>query len=56
MVPNLWVMTSDVNHAELFDAEPRLLVIDDEPRLSFSEEKKTSPSRTETLAKQVLPS
>ena len=32
------VTTSDVNNAE-----PRLLVIDGEPRLSFSE--KTSPSR-----------
>ena len=32
--------TSGVNNTELFDAEPRLLVIDAEPRLSFSEEKK----------------
>ena len=38
---------SDVN-----DAEPRLLGFKAEPRLSFSE-KKTSPSRTETLAKRA---
>ena len=51
--------SSGVNNTETFDAEPRILVIDAEPRLSFSEEKiraradprlpfkgkKTSPSR-----------
>ena len=42
-----WVGTRDVN-----DAEPRLLVFDAEPRLSFSE-KKTSPGRAETLAKRA---
>ena len=41
--------TRDVNGAEIFDAEPRLLVIDAEPRLSFLEKKKASPSRIETL-------
>ena len=34
------VLSSDVNDDMLFDAEPRLLVIDAETRLSFSEEKK----------------
>ena len=38
--------SSDVNDAKL-----RLLVIDAELKLSFSEKKKTSPSRAETLAK-----
>ena len=41
----MMVSSSDVN-----DAEPRLLVFNAEPRLSFSEKKK-SPSRAETLAK-----
>ena len=41
------VMNSDVN-----DAQPILLVIDAVPRLSFSE-KKTSPSRAETLTKRA---
>ena len=31
---------SDVNDAELFNAEPRILVIDAEPILSFSEKKR----------------
>ena len=40
------VIASDVNDAELFDAEKRLLVIDTEMRLSFSEKKqaRTEPS------------
>ena len=42
----IYIQTSDVN-----DAEPRLLVFNADPRLSFSE--KTSPSRAETLAKRV---
>ena len=41
---------NDVNDTELFNAEPRLLAIDTESRLSFSV-KKTSPSRAETLDK-----
>ena len=41
--------TSDVK-----DAEPRLLVFDAEPRLSFSEEKKRARARdTETLTKRA---
>ena len=39
----------DVNNTELSYAEPRLLVIDAEPRISFWE--KTSPNRVETLTK-----
>ena len=31
--------TCDVNDDEILKAEPTLLVIDDEPRLSFSEKK-----------------
>ena len=34
------VMFSDVNNTELFDAEPRLLVIDAEPRRDFHFQKK----------------
>ena len=54
------VDSSDVNNVESFNAEPILLVIDAEPRLSFSKENelepsrysnKTSPSRVETLGK-----
>ena len=44
--------SSGVNNIEVFDAESRLLVIDTEPRLSFSE-KKTSPNRGETLTKRA---
>ena len=44
------VYSSDINDAELFDAEPRLLVIDAELRLSFSEKKR---ARDETLDKRV---
>ena len=43
------VLNGDVNDAKMCEAEPRVLVIDAKPRLSFSE--KTSPSRDETLAK-----
>ena len=43
-----WVMTSDVNDAALFNAEPRILGIDTEPRLSFAEKKSLSPADTLT--------
>ena len=33
------MLSRGVNNTELFDAEPKLLVIDAEPRLSFSEKK-----------------
>ena len=35
----LRIHTSDVNDAEIFDSEQRLLVIDAETRLTFSENK-----------------
>ena len=37
----------------MFDAEPRLLVIDAEPRLLFSEKNEPEPSRAETLTKRA---
>ena len=41
---------SDANDAELLNAEPRLLVIDAEPRFSFSDKKTSSnPNRVDTL-------
>ena len=43
-----WEGTSDIN-----DAEPRLLVIDGEPRLSFSEKNEPEPNRAETLTKRA---
>ena len=59
----MYMSSSGVNNTELFDAESRLLVIDTEPRLSFSEKKlsfspsqdssQTNPSRAETLTKRV---
>ena len=54
--------TRDVNNTELFDADPRLLVIDADPRLSFSgknepklsrDSSQASPSRAETLTKRA---
>ena len=38
----MYISSSGVNNTEHFDAEPRLLVVDAEPKLSFSEEKKQS--------------
>ena len=35
----MYVCISDVNEAEIFDADPRISVIDAELRLSFSEKK-----------------
>ena len=37
----MYISSSGANNTELFDAKPRLLVIDAEPRLSFSEKKRT---------------
>ena len=54
----MYISSIGVHNTELFDADPRLLVIDAEPRLSFSEKNEpepsrdysqTSPSRVETL-------
>ena len=39
----MYISSSGVNNSELFDAEPRLLVIDAEPRLSFSEKNEPEP-------------
>ena len=36
----MYILSSGVNNTERFDAEPRLLVIDAEPKLSFSEKKR----------------
>ena len=40
------IVSSGVNNTKLFDAQPRLLVFDAEPRLSFSKR-----ARAETLTK-----
>ena len=45
------MLVSDVHEVKLFNAEPRLLVIDTEPSISFSEEKKRT--QAETLAKRA---
>ena len=38
-------VNNNVNNTELFDAEPRLLVIDSKPRLLFSEKNEPELSR-----------
>ena len=41
----MYISSIGVRNTELFDAEPRLLVIDAEPRLSFTEKNEPEPSR-----------